>query len=106
MDSVQNSASRAVLEREELQNMRGGVNTTYGVEPCNQILDAAKQLAIDDLDIIGSLDALGPLGSELLPYAAGRVAAEANVILAKLSGMVRAAIALHMDSSKRQQLGV
>ena len=105
----QGYAKRAYIllrEVEELQNMRGGVNTSYGVEQCNQILDAAKQLAADDPDIMDSLEALPPLSSELLPYAAGRVAAEANVFLAKLSGILRAIIALHMDPAKRQQLGV
>lgn len=105
----QSLAKRAYIllrEIEELQNVRGGVNTSYGVEQCNQILDAAKKMAADDSDIVSTLEALPPLSSELLPYAAGRVAAEANVFLAKLSGILRAVIALHMDPAKRQQLGV
>ncbi len=84
----------------------GGVNTSYGVDRCNELLRAARQLAGADKDAAASLDQITPLNSILASLVPARIAAEANVFLAELKGVLRALIALHMDKVERERLGV
>lgn len=91
---------------EELENVRGGVNTSYGADQCNKLLEATLKLAVDDPDVSALLKDLGPLETQFHPFTAERRAAEANVFLAKLKGALRAIIGLYMDQQERQRLGV
>ena len=91
---------------EELENVRGGVNTAYGAEQCNKLLEATQQLAASDPDILGFLNDIRPLDTQFHPFYAGRLAAEANIFLARVKGTLRAIIGLYMDKKERHRLGV
>lgn len=89
---------------EQLQDVPNGVTSSYGAEQCNRLLAAARQLAADDPEILNSLQSL-----EELRFRAGRglwLAAEAEVFLAELKGVLLAFINLHMAPKKREKLGL
>ena len=89
---------------EQLQAVSGGINTPYGAEQCNRLIDAARQVAADDPVVLGSLSALKPLQFE---FGMGRwLAAEANTLLAELNGILRAFIDLNMDPDEKKRLGL
>jgi hypothetical protein len=91
---------------EELENVRGGVNSSYGAEQCNKLLMATRQLASEDTDVPASLQDLTPLDTVPSPFLWVRLGAETPAFLAKIKGALRALIGLHMDQKERQRLGV
>ncbi len=89
---------------EQLLDMRNGVTSSYGAEQCNRLLATARQLAADDPEILNSLQSL-----QELQFRPGRglwLAAEAQVFLAELKGMLLAFINLHMSPKERERLGI
>ena len=89
---------------EKVQEIPGGINSEYGAEQCNRMLATARELAAGDPETLRSLEALEPLSFE--PGMDLWLAAEANVFLAELNGILNAFVQLHMDPQDKQRLGL
>lgn len=89
---------------EQLQQISSGVNSGYGAEQCNRLQRLARDLAVDEPEILRSLDSLEPLTFE--PGMGQWLVAEAKVFLAELNGILRAFINLYMEPQDKQRLGL
>ena len=107
VESTSSSSKRAFLLLRTVDSLRqlpGGVNTAYGADQCNRLLDSAKEVASTSPEMLVLLNQLQPLEYE--PGMAAWLVPEAGVLLAELRGILHGFIDLHMDPEERKRIGI